>query len=169
MQRLDQAEAARYRRELLASDQEFSTAWLAGPAKVVVPMEEVADFADDADGARILQAFRDLGQTELVAFTSSPLDGGEHDAVRVPATAEALDAWHRQVTPFDFVVAAPDLSAAALLSVDEFALVAGPREFVESAAGAPLPQARAAFAEYAEDMKDASRHLPSLAVKYGCG
>jgi hypothetical protein len=168
MHRLDKDEAARYRRELLASDQEFSAAWLAKSAKVVVPMEEVVDFADDSDGVRILHAFRDLGVTELVAFTSSPLAGEEPDAVRLPATAEALDEWQRQVPPFDFVIATPDLTHAVILSADEFSLVAGSRPFAERATGRSLPEARAAFAAYAEDMKDASRHLPGLAAKYGC-
>jgi hypothetical protein len=71
------------------------------------------------------------------------------------------------VRPFDVVLASPDLARATLVSVDEFALVAGPVAFVDHAVGMSVAEARKAFAVYADDMKSASRHLPRLAEKYG--
>ncbi|GAA5030888.1 hypothetical protein [Actinopolymorpha pittospori] len=101
---------------------------------------------------------------------TSDLGSSEPDqAATIRLDPAVLDDWWSQVRPFSVVIASLDLRRATLVSVDEFALVAGSSAFVERAGGKPLPEARASFAAYAEDMKRASRHLPEVAAKYGCG
>ena len=83
------------------------------------------------------------------------------------ALPSEISDWRWQFAPVDVVIARSDLSAAVLLTVDEFILVGGPREVVEKALGQPVEEARAAFAVYAAAMVRASRHLPGIAERYG--
>lgn len=171
VQTLTSEEAGRYRNALLGSEQEFRASWVAAASKVVIPIEEVGDLSDPEDpvGGRIVDAFVSHGDARLICMTTLELGADEpQQAVLVPCRAPDLDAWWAEVVPFDVVLVSPDLQRAVLLSVDEFALVAGPDSFVERAVGGSLASARQRFAEYAEEMREASRHLPGLAEKYGC-
>lgn len=161
--------AAHYRATLLASDEEFRADWLAVDDKVVVPLEELGAFAGEPVGEHIVAAYQAEGDEWVLGLTTSDLGSSEPDqAARIRLDVAALDDWWSQVKPFSVVIASLDLRRATLVSVDEFALVAGSSAFVERAVGKPLPEARASFAAYAEDMKRASRHLPGVAAKYGC-
>ncbi|HEY8455547.1 MAG TPA: hypothetical protein VIL34_08135 [Actinopolymorphaceae bacterium] len=160
--------AASYRARLLASDDEFSSEWLAERDKVVVPLEEVGTFTEDP-ASRIVRYFRSEGDDRLLCMTTSDLGPDEPaQAAVVSSDAQSLDDWWAEVRPFSIVVASLGLERALLVSVDEFALIAGTPTFVEGALGRPLSEARAAFASYADDMREASHHLPAVAAKYGC-
>jgi len=66
-------------------------------------------------------------------------------------------------------LAAASGSAAILFGQDELGLVAGSPVFVRTVLGMPVEQALREFAEYAEDMREAARHLPEIAARYGGG
>lgn len=164
MHALPAEEAARCRAALLESPQEFRPEWTGVAGRVVVPLEEVGDLVEDPVGRPIVAAFRAAGDDELVCMTTADIGPDEPDqAVRTATDAAGLEAWWRELAPYDVVLASVGLERAVLLSVDEFALVAGPPSFVEQAVGGPLAQARERFAAYAKEMSGASRHLPELA------
>lgn len=166
MKYLDTDEAAHVRSLLLQSSRTFIPAWV-GAGRVVVPAPEISDLSTDPDGLRLLGAFRSAGYGELVCLTTDDL-GTDEPQQAVAATLDEIDDWRWNVAPFDVVLTTSDLSAAALLSVDEFVLIGGDSSFVEAALGKPITAARTEFRAYATDTENASRHLPAVADKYGC-
>ncbi len=135
------------------------------PGRVVVPAEEVLDLDSDPDGARILAAFATRGDEQLYCLTTSDLGAAQTDQAALVALSD-VDNWRSRHAPFDVVLAATDLAAAVLLSVDEFVLVGGEIRFVESALGKSVAEGCAEFVSYATDMASASRHLPALARRW---
>jgi hypothetical protein len=166
MKYLDSDHAARLRTLLLHSSQEFSPAWIEA-GRVVVPTREITDLSNDPNGARLLEAFRSAGYRELMCLTTDDL-GTDEPEQAVTATLDEVDDWRWSLAPFDVVLTTTDLSIAALLSVDEFVLIAGDPNFVETAIGKPISAAKAEFRAYASSTANASRHLPALADRYQC-
>ncbi len=166
MKYLDTDRAAHVRSLLLQSSQAFSPAWV-DAGRVVVPAREISDLSTDPGGARLLDAFKALGYGELLCLTTDDL-GADEPQQAVAASLEEVDGWRWDVAPFDVVLTTSDLSAAALLSVDEFVLIGGDSSFVQAALGREIPVAQAEFRAYASDTANASRHLPALADRYGC-
>lgn len=154
---------------MLADEQRFAASWAAAvPDRVVVPIEEITDLESDPDGVRMVAAFRELGLPEVVALTTIRLEDEPDQAVRLDVDPVELGEWRWRMSPYDVVIAATDSSCAVLLSVDEFALVAGGPGFVESVLGKSVSDAREEFAAYAEEMAEVSRHLPGVAAEFGC-
>lgn len=76
--------------------------------------------------------------------------------------------WFWDHAPFDVLIATPDLHALLLITVDEYALLAGSRQALATAiTPQSLDAAHAQFDEYAADMASASRHLRDVAQRYG--
>lgn len=138
----------------------------------MVPFEEIVDLTTDPDGRRLLAAFASHGCTELVCFTVDDMTPTrpEHSAVpnqAVVAPIAGVQEWLSEMFWCDTVLASPELDAAVLVSVDDFILVGGNREFVETALGMPVEDARAEFATYAQEAAKGARHLPGVARKWG--
>ena len=159
MDALSQRRREGVRAQLLGGPQSFAAAWSAD--RVVVAAPEILDIADEP----ILDALAPGGD-ELICLTTEDA-GGEWPDQAVTALPSEISDWRRQFAPVDVVIARSDLSAAVLLTVDEFILVGGPREVVEKALGQPVEEARAAFAVYAAASVMACRHLPGIAERYG--
>ncbi|MFW0796547.1 hypothetical protein AAFP30_22250 [Gordonia sp. CPCC 205515] len=119
---------------------------------------------NEAESSGVLAALGDLSP-ELVCLTTEGL-GAELPDQGVSATLAEVADWRWRLAPFDVVIVTPDLDAAVLMSVDEFALVGGSREWLEKALGKSISQARDEFRSYAHDMSSASRHLIGLADRY---
>ncbi|MGW6425953.1 hypothetical protein ACWF82_25040 [Nocardia sp. NPDC055053] len=130
-----------------------------------MPAAEVSDLADDPLGLRILAAFAGHGHDEVYCLATSDL-GADAPGQACLAALPEVDDWRAAFAPFDVVLVSPDRSAAVLLSVDEFVLVGGSTQFVESALGKTIAEGCAEFVAYADDMADASRHLPALARRW---
>jgi hypothetical protein len=156
------------REALLAGPQEFNPAWVADQGKVVVPFETPLAL-NDAFARRIVAAFGIGGHSIAWGFSAESWEQTlPYEGVIVPLDASAVASWHSSFLPFDMVLAAPDLSRAALFGQDEFGLVAGQPHVVETFLGTSISDARKAFAAYAEDMDGAARHLIEVARRYGC-
>lgn len=158
MRQLIHEHRADIRRRLLEGPQSFASDW--AKERTVVPVEEI----DDPASSAVVAALSSLDH-DLIAVTTEEL-GAEWPDQGVVVSAEEFSGWWTNWASFDVLVAAGDLSAAALLSVDEFALIAGTREFVESALGRAVEEALAEFADYADEMSTASRHLRGIARRY---
>ncbi|WP_161927804.1 hypothetical protein [Gordonia crocea] len=130
-----------------------------------MPAEEISDLSSDTVGRRILQTFEAEGQTKLLCLTTRDLGADDREQAVIAPVSE-IERWWKEHSFIDTVIASPDLDSAVLLTVDEFLLVGGDRSFVEAVLGKPLDAARAEFTEYAEDMANASRHLPGIAQKW---
>ncbi|WP_069160747.1 hypothetical protein [Nocardia altamirensis] len=167
MRELTDEEAGRVRAALLESEQELSATWSSASERVVVPGAEISELTQDPSGRRILAAFADRGYHEVYCLTTAELGPGQANQA-VAIDLAGVNDWWWQHAPFDIVIASLDLAAVVLLSVDEFVLVGGDRGFVESALGQSVEAGCAEFTVYAEDMANASRHLPELAQRW-CG
>ncbi|MFF3574463.1 hypothetical protein [Nocardia jiangxiensis] len=164
MKYLNADAAVDIRAALLQSGQAFSPAWI-DAGRVVVPAAEIPDLSDNEAGVRLLDAFRAAGHSELVCLSTEDLGADEPQQAVLADLGEVAD-WRWDLAPFDVLLTTADRSVAALLSVDEFVLIGGSPDFVESALGESIPAARAAFRAYAASTANASRHLPLLADRY---
>ncbi|TLG00266.1 hypothetical protein FEK35_24680 [Nocardia cyriacigeorgica] len=159
--------AEEIRTRLLQPGPDFNSKWANTTSRYVLPAGEITDLVADPEGARLLTAFEIFGESTVNCLTVDDL-GSNEARQAVIASVNEINDWRWSVAPFDVVMTSDDLEAAVLLSVDEFILVGGTREFVETALGKPVDRAKADFATYAAEMAHASRHLPALAEKY-CG
>lgn len=142
--------------------------WFLGRGGVVVPEEEFVAFGRGAD-ARAIAAARLLGATEFWGIlTEAGMNEGidDHDGRILPLNRDIVKAWASNYGVFDSMLLTPDMSFAVIQTVDEFGLVGGPREAVETYLGKSVEEAHRAFGEYAHDMRSASRHLPGIARLY---
>jgi hypothetical protein len=154
------------RTTLLDSPQEFRKEWLGEGPKSVVPFEPPLAMSDDF-AARLCQALRTLGLADAWGFSAESWPGIQpQEGVVVPLDPASVRRWHDEFLPFDMVLTTPDCCCAVLFGQDEFGLAAGPNEFVETALGLSVEEARSAFATYAMEMASAARHLPAVARRY---
>lgn len=158
---LNDSEARHIRGAVLDGSKDFASGWLHDKNLEVLTLEEIPDLAV-SDELRLLAS----RSSELIAMTTDELgDADATQAVKIPA-ADVGD-WYWEHAPFDVLIANPGLTEMLLVTVDEYALLAGPHEMlVEVVSPESLDSARARFDEYASEMADASRHLTAVAKRY---
>ncbi|MEV6563038.1 hypothetical protein AB0M22_45490 [Nocardia sp. NPDC051756] len=165
MQNLDPQQTARLRSTLLSSAQQFNPDWANSDGRIVVPAPEINNIEGDPEAEAILHAFASAGYREIYCMTTEEI-GPDDPNQAVLATLDEVADWRWSTAPFDAVLVSTDVRAAVLFSVDEFLLVAGNPTFVESALNKPIAAALEEFTAYAEEMAEASRHLPRIARAY---
>lgn len=150
------------RHTVLEGTQHFSRSWLRENVIHVLPREEITELPS-SDELRFLAKLSD----ELICITTADIgEQSQNQAVQIPV-AQVSD-WFWDHASFDVLIATPDLHALLLITVDEYALLAGSRQALATAiTPQSLDAAHAQFDEYAADMASASRHLRDVAQRYG--
>jgi hypothetical protein len=130
-----------------------------------VPFAAATPIAPAVAG-RLAAAVRAVG--ERLVFACPAAARSAEVAATIPADGARIHAALQALGTPDALVVLPDLSAALLTTSAGFAVAAGPRQFVEAAAGADVRRARAGFAEFALASAASSMQPLHAARYYGC-
>jgi hypothetical protein len=150
---------------LIEGSADFSETWMRTHEWRTIPLERSGLSADDArllaraldsEGCRQVLAIA----TEEVLDGSSPTGhvapgwpdplGSSVEAFLVDATVDGLLEFSQACSSYNFVLVPTDRSVAVLCTVYDYYLIAGPLEFVQTAAGKDISSAWHEFEECAE-------------------
>ncbi|REJ97675.1 MAG: hypothetical protein DWQ35_01430 [Planctomycetota bacterium] len=117
-----------------------------------VPVESGSHF-DDADMNRLASAIGKSGAQRLNAFLLENIrDVPEH--LVLEASVDGLQEFNRTCAHFNFAICPDDLSFLVICTTYDYFVIAGSRDFVESALGTAISTARDRFDDFASDEGD---------------
>ncbi len=149
-----------------AGDTESTEGAGSGAIMDAVPFAAATPIAPAVAG-RLAAAVRAAGERLVFACPVAAARSAEV-AATIPADGARIHAALQALGTPDALVVLPDLSAALLTTPAGFAVAAGPRQFVEAAAGADVRRARTGFAEFALACAKSSMQPLHAARYYGC-
>ena len=144
-----EAVAEAWARRALNRNGHFVTEFLEAQEWLVIPVESGQHF-DECDVECLANAAAAQGESKLRAILLESLKGvGDHLAV--DATAEGLLLFSRECAHFNYALLPENYSFAVVCTTREYFLVAGSKEFVETATGKRVVQALSDFEAFACD------------------
>jgi hypothetical protein len=134
---------------LLDGPWNFRAEALAERAWTAVPVEK-GHHIEPEDAERLAAAIRQETSAPCYAVSTEPT-GDQPRAYEVAASEEGLLGFSHECAGLNFILVPLELTFALLFTSEDYNVHAGPRRFVEAALGTSLPEARAAFHQYADD------------------
>lgn len=146
----ERARLAAFCRAALLSPVRLAPAYVRGRSWVAVPVESSHHF-NEREAEWLQRACALIGAARCIGGS---VESGEISLecwTWVPTVEGTMDANH-DMFGLNSIVTSPDFDFAILCTVDDYKLVAGPREFVEAAVASSIEIARLMFMRYmAED------------------
>ena len=127
----------------------LESAWLRRENWLAVPVEKGRHFEEPA-AETVSRALQDIGCNECFAVATE-LMGGYPSAYTLPPTKEELIALSVECAGVNFALIDENLAFTILCTTEDYNLVAGPPDFVETAVGMDIKTARRAFRHFASD------------------
>ena len=115
----------------------------------VVPVESGSHF-DDSDIGRIVLAAQSAGNEELNAFLVEDVSGVDSH-LQFKADSEGFRHFNLKCGHFNYAICPNDCSFLIVCTTDDYYLLAGKQEFVESVLAKSIIEARIEFDEFAMD------------------
>lgn len=116
---------------------------------IAVPVEKGRHF-EEAQADAVSDALQAVGCTECFAVATEPT--GEYPSCYMVApTKEGLLAFSWECAGLNFALIDGNPSFAILCTSEDYNIVAGPPDFVETAIGSDIQSARRAFRDFASD------------------
>lgn len=122
---------------------------LARQAWTATPVEK-GHHVEPEDAARIAAAIQQETSAPCYALATEPT-GSHPRCYEITASEEGLLSFSHECAGLNFILVPADLAFAILFTSEDYNVYAGTRRFVETALGTSLPEARAAFHQYADD------------------
>jgi hypothetical protein len=114
-----------------------------------VPVEK-GRHVEPEDAERISLVIQQETPAPCYALAMEPT-GDQPRAYEVTASKDGLLGFSHECAGLNFILVPLDLSFALLFTSEDYNVYAGQKRFVEAVLGTSLPEARAAFHQYADD------------------
>lgn len=151
----------------LDSASQFNKGVLQAHNWVVVPVESAAHF-DESEIERIASACNRVGVKELNAVLIENLKEVQPH-FRFDATKEGLRGFNNSCAHFNYALVPDDCSFAIVCTTDDYYLLGGPLDVVESCLGRSIVEAREAFDAFSRSEEwtpEQRRMLQELSRRY---
>lgn len=147
---------------------QFNEHWLDQEGWSVVPVESAMHFDDDA-ALYLSQAIAASRIEACYAVLMEPLKNTPR-CLEVSPSKEGLLEFSREYGSFAYIILPLNGAYSILCTHDDYFLVGGPRDFVDTAVGGDHARACARFIEFAHDASwpvELRDYLVGIATKYG--
>lgn len=155
--------AIRARQEIADGPGDLSSVWLTDGRVAIA--EESGALLDPGDTSRLQNALELANVEELIAISNDPLLD-QDQVFELRSVATEMDALSWEMAGINtLLIPKRSLELAILCTVDDFRLVAGPREFVLSYAGDAVASRRR-FVDFLEGHFEAMQPVLRRAARY---